>query len=82
LHSLIRLQHVSKLVIKCIQCLQQRGPPVCGNRVQKQIAIRIAMNLDPLGIKPELTRNAHGLAVAVDKNPADACLHGKLLVHT
>jgi hypothetical protein len=44
--------------------------------VQHQVSIGIAMNLDPLGIKPKLMRDSHRLAVTVHENPADGCLHG------
>jgi hypothetical protein len=51
-------------------------------RLQYQVAIGVAVNLDPAGVQPELLWNAYGLAVAVYEYAADGCGYGYLLVHT
>jgi hypothetical protein len=69
------LQGRNKLVIEAIQRAQQGGSPVGRDRVNHQVTVGIAKNLDPAGVKAELLGNSHRLAVAVHENSADGRLH-------
>ena len=54
-------QQVDKAWVKGLQSLQKRCTAVGGNRVQHQIGVCIAVDLDTAGIQPESLGNTHGL---------------------
>jgi len=60
-----RLQQGHEFIIERRQRIEQGRAPVGWHGMEHQIAIGISENLHPAGVKPELLRDAHSLAVTV-----------------
>ena len=53
------------------QCIEQRDAARRPQRMDHQVAPLVARDADPVGVQPELRRDAHRLAVAVVEDTGD-----------
>jgi len=71
----LRFERGDVSLVEAFERLQQRSAPIVAQRMEDEIAICVTADLNTLGVKPEFSRDTHGLAVAVHEDTGNRGVH-------